>query len=210
MNWISQSSWGKNGFWFTHINQNWDYETQYVKWLEATQAPVVQVSTNTYKETLMSASGNWATQVTKHRVKTLRITVPMATPQQIKLAGHVKSSSSLASEDITNELVQKSRTIYDGVNTVYEFDWPRDVKRQENLRYLELMVEVTSQYGSKLFSEQGGARFTLDLDNPASNDRKDWHEVDILEEGEEQVVRQSELIASLQVLMKKVEIENEK
>ncbi|MGD8171855.1 toxin VasX [Vibrio sp. TRT 21S02] len=209
MNWVSQSVWGKSGVWFTYINQNWDYETQFVKWLEATQAPKVQISTNTYKKTLMSASGNWASQVTMHRVKTLRIVVPMVIPQQIKLAGYVKTSSSIEPIDITSTLISNSRTIYDGMNTLYEFDWPQDAKRQENLRYLDLMVEVTSQYGNKLFAEQGGARFTLDLNNPAPNDKKDWYKIDLLEEGDEQSVTRSRMSTSLKILMNKAESDNE-
>ncbi|KOO16671.1 hypothetical protein AKJ18_00965 [Vibrio xuii] len=209
MNWVSQSSWGKSGFWITHINQDWDYKTQFTKWLEVTQTPVVEVSTDIYKETLMSASGNWASQVTKHRLKTLRIIVPMATPQQIRLAGYVKTSSSKKTTDITNTLISSSRTKYDGMNTLYEFDWPRDLKREEKLRYLDLMIEVTSQYGEKLFAEQGGARFTLDLDNPASNDVKNWYKVDLLKEGDEQSVGQSHMRASLKVLMNKAESDNE-
>ena len=207
--WVSQCSVGKNGCWFTHINQNGEYETQVVKWLEATQAPKVQISTNTYRKTLMSASGNWASQVTKHRAKTLRIVVPMATPQQIKLAGYVKTSSNIEPTDITSTLISNSRTVYDGMNTIYEFDWPLDYKRQENLRYLELMVEVTSQYGNKLFAKQGGARFTLDLDNPAPNDNKDWYKVDLLEENDVQSVSRNKMISSLKILATKFESTNE-
>ncbi|MGD8113166.1 toxin VasX [Vibrio sp. TRT 17S01] len=209
MNWVSQSSWGKDGIWFWHKKQHWDDGIQFTKWLEATQIPVFQVSTNTYKETLMSASGNWATQVTKHRVYTLRIIVPMATPQQIKLAGYVKTSSNTSSIDITETLIGNSQITYDGMNTLYEFDWPQDFKRQENLRYLELMVEVTSQYGNKLFAEQGGARFTLDLDNPASSDNQDWYQVDLLEEDDEQSVSRNKMISSLKKLMDKVGSKNE-
>ncbi|UPQ89090.1 toxin VasX [Vibrio sinaloensis] len=209
MNWISQSSWGKKGFWLTHVNQNWDYKTQYVKWLEATHAPVLQVNTDTYKHTQMSASGNWTTQVTKHRVKTLRITVPMASPNQLRLSGYIKTASSVSPLDITDTLVQKSRITYDGVNTLYEFDWPTDVKRQEKLLYLDLMVEVTSHYGSRLFAEQGGARFTVDLVNPAFDEVKAWYSVELLEEDQEQFASRNNLISSLKLIAPMFESENE-
>lgn len=78
----------------------------------------------------------------------------MATPQQIRLAGYVKMSSNIEPTDITNTLISNSQTVYDGMNTIYELDWPQDVKRQENLRYLDLMVEATSQYGNKLFQNK--------------------------------------------------------
>lgn len=203
MNWISQSSWGKDGVWFWHKNQHWDYTMQFTKWLEATQAPSVSVSTETYQTTLVSASGNWATQVTKSKVKTLRLIAPMATPEQIRLAGYVKALSRAEPINITHELIQNSRVSYDGMNTVYEFDWPQERSRQENLRYLDLMIEVTSQYGSKLFEEQGGARFTLDLHNPASQDKQEWHNVDLLDEDDEQAVSQPQLASSLMSLVKK-------
>ncbi|EKO3430271.1 hypothetical protein NTH35_001813 [Vibrio fluvialis] len=203
MNWVSQSSWGKDGVWFWHKNQHWDYTMQFTKWLEATQAPSVSVCTETYQTTLLSASGNWATQVTKYRVKTLRLIVPMTIPKHIKLAGYVKALSNAEPINITHELIQNSRVIYDGMNTVYEFDWPQERKRQENLRYLDLMIEVTSQYGSKLFEEQGGARFTLDLHNPVSQDKQEWHNVDLLDEDDEQSVSQPRLVSSLMSLVKK-------
>ncbi|EKO3481969.1 hypothetical protein M0358_002071 [Vibrio fluvialis] len=203
MNWISQSSWGKDGVWFWHKNQHWDYTMQFTKWLEATQAPAVSVSIETYQATLVSGSGNWQTQVTKSKVKTLRLIVPMATPEQIRLAGYVKALSSVEPIGITHELIQNSRVLYDGMNTVYEFDWPQDRKRQESLRYLDLMIEVTSQYGSKLFEEQGGARFTLDLHNPASQDKQEWHNVALLDEDDKQAVSQSQLVSSLMSLGKK-------
>lgn len=203
MNWISQSSWGKDGVWFWHKNQHWDYTMQFTKWLEATQAPAVSVSTETYQATLLSASGNWVTQVTKSKVKTLRLIAPMATPEQIRLSGYVKALSHAEPINITHELIQNSRVLYDGMNTVYEFDWPQERTRQDNLRYLDLMIEVTSQYGSKLFEEQGGARFTLDLHNPASQDNQEWHNVDLLDEDDEQSVSQPRLVSSLMSLVKK-------
>ncbi|MBD0787092.1 hypothetical protein HUO09_12125 [Vibrio sp. Y2-5] len=209
MNWISQSSWGKNGIWFWHNKEDWDYDMQFTKWLEATQTPVVRVCTEAYKQEFMSASGNWATQVTKHRLKTLRIVVPMATPTQVRLAGYGVVLSSEEPINLTAELIKYSRVIYDGINTIYEMDWPQDFQRQKNLRYLDLMVEVTTIYGTILFVEQRGARFTLDLHNLGSQDTQDWYDIELLEEGDIQAVEKKQLSSSLTSIVNKTEAEHE-
>ncbi|MDD1796494.1 hypothetical protein LRP50_25605, partial [Enterovibrio sp. ZSDZ42] len=41
----------------------------------------------------------------------------------------------------------------------------RFVARQ-NLEYLDLLVEVTSKFGTVLFKEQSGARYTVNLQQP--------------------------------------------
>lgn len=209
MNWISQSSWGKDGIWFWHKKQDWDYDTQFTQWLEVTQAPIVRVSTEAYKQELMSASGNWATQVTKHRLKTLRIVVPMAAPTQVRLAGYGVVLSKDEPINLTAELIKYSHVTYDGIKTIYEFDWPQDLQRQQNLRYLDLMVEVTTIYGTQLFTDQGGARFTLDLHNLGSQETQAWYDIDLLEEGDIQAVEIPQLSSSLTSIVNKTEAEHE-
>ncbi|MDD1796454.1 hypothetical protein LRP50_25395 [Enterovibrio sp. ZSDZ42] len=36
----------------------------------------------------------------------------------------------------------------------------------QNLEYLDLLVEVTSKFGTVLFKEQSGARYTINLQQP--------------------------------------------
>jgi hypothetical protein len=109
--------------------------------------------------------------------------------------------------DITNtNLIAQSRVTYDGLNTVYEFDWPQDKARQKSFLYLDLLIEVTSMQGGILFAEQQGARFTINLQEPENLDRLEnrpnWYKVTQLEQEDTQYIRASELAATLALLKK--------
>lgn len=207
MRWISQCVWGKDGIWFWHDNQHWDYATQMIKWLEVTQTPQVNVETERYGEEYIPPSGNWVTTITKHRLKTLQLVIPLVKPQQVRIAGAVKVMGQKRPVDITNtNLIAQSRVTYDGLNTVYEFDWPQDKVRHQSFLYLDLLIEVTTMQGDILFAEQQGARFTINLQEPENLEkqasRPNWYKVTQLEQEDEQYTPRSDLVAHLEALKK--------
>jgi hypothetical protein len=105
-----------------------------------------------------------------------------------------------------DNLIAQSRVTYDGLNTVYEFDWPQDKVRQKSFLYLDLLIEVTAMQGEILFAEQRGARFTVNLQEPENLDklasRPNWYKVTQLEQEDEQYTPSSELAATLALLKK--------
>jgi len=205
MQWISRCAWGKNGHWFWHHYQGWDYPTQLTHWQEVIQAPILTIEATPYKKEHISPSGNWSTIITKHRVKTLRLLVPMVVPQQVRLAGYVKTAT--GNIDITRDnLIAYSRVTQDGLRTVYEFDWPQDPQRQRTLLYLDLLVEVTTVQGGILFAGQHGARFTLNLQQPQELEslpnQPGWYQVTQLDPSDDQSTPNSLLTAALKPLQK--------
>ncbi len=211
MRWISQCVWGKDGIWFWHDNQLWDYATQMTKWLEVTQTPQVSIETEQYGEEYIPPSGNWVTTITKHRLKTLQLVVPLVRPQQVRIAGAVKVMGQKRPVDITNtNLIAQSRVTYDGLNTVYEFDWPQDKVRHQSFLYLDLLIEVATMQGEILFAEQQGARFTINLQEPENLEkqasRPNWYKVSQLEQEDEQYTPSSDLAAHLALLKNSKEI----
>jgi hypothetical protein len=207
MRWVSQCVWGKDGIWFWYDNQHWDYATQMTKWLEVTQTPQVNIETEQYGEAYSSPSGNWSSTITKHRIKTLQLVIPLVNPQQVRIAGSVKVAGQKRSVNITKDnLIAQSRVTYDGLNTVYEFDWPQDKVRQKSFLYLDLLIEVTAMQGDILFAEQQGARFTVNLQEPENLDklasRPNWYKVTQLEQDDAQYTPSLDLVANLALLKK--------
>jgi hypothetical protein len=145
--------------------------------------------------------------ITKHRIKTLQLVIPLVRPQQVRIAGALKVAGQKRSVNITKEnLIAQSRVTSDGLNTVYEFDWPQDKARQKSFLYLDLLIEVTSMQGGILFAEQQGARFTINLQEPENLDRlasrPNWYKVTQLEQDDDQYTPSSELAATLALLKK--------
>ncbi|RQW65019.1 toxin VasX [Vibrio viridaestus] len=205
MLWVSQCSWGKDGIWFWHKYQNWDYQTQLTKWFEVTQTPKVNIEAEQYKVEHSSPSGNWYAMLTKHRVKTIQVIIPMVHPQHVRLSGYVKVEGQKEPTDITqSNLIAQSRVINDGINTVYEFDWPQSDVNQRKFQYLDLLLEVKAYNGEILFAEQKGARFTINLQQPQAleelTDRKGWYQVQQLDEDDEQYTSLTKLETSLKEL----------
>ncbi|MGF1708948.1 toxin VasX [Enterovibrio baiacu] len=201
MLWVSRSNWGENDTWWLEGNQNWDSLTQLTKWIEVTQSPQVFIEARQSQRYKYSTNHREVYE-TYHYVSMLRLFVPQAKPHQIKLAGFIKHTGSNKTIDITqSELFTKPRVTDDGMNTIYEFDFPQDSKRHQNLEYLDLLVEVTSKFGTVLFEEQSGARFTINLQQPENIDKVEdnlnLYLVEQLEEGDGQLTHRKALESAL-------------
>lgn len=209
MLWVSRSSWGNDNTWWREGNQNWNSLTQLTKWLELTQAPQVFVEARQSQHHKYSTSQREVYE-TYHYVSVLRLIVPQAKPNQVKLAGFVKRKGSDRTIDITqSDLLAKPRVNDDGMNTVYEFAFPQDSQRHQSLEYLELLVEVTSKFGTVLFEEQSGARFTINLQKPENLEQVDGNGnlylVELLEEDDSQLTHKKALESALLPIRNKEE-----
>jgi hypothetical protein len=201
MRWISRCAWGKQGLWPGDDYQDWDYHTQLVHWLEVVQTPVLEIEAEPHQERVVSPSGNWTSVVEMHRVKLIRLSVPMVRPQQVRLAGYLKLKGQPAPVDITTENLKHHRVVSDGVRTVCEFNWPVDNGKYKNYQYLDLLVEVTTTQGDILFADQKGARFTINMQFPQDlepvDDKQHRYQVEQLEASDAQRTPVALLVKSL-------------
>lgn len=202
MKWVSQCAWGKNGALFWHKNQNWDYNTQLLKWLELTQSPQVTIDSNVRLKTTPSPTGSYVITREEHQLNKLRIKVPMAQPHQVKIAGYIISTSRTAPSNETETLLSNSSVNYDGIATTLEIDWPQSSKKWESLLYLDLLIEVKSQTGEVLFAEQNGARYTINLKHPVNTSKisDNWKAIKILDGEDMQLTSNKSLTSSLSPL----------
>ncbi|KXF82451.1 toxin VasX [Enterovibrio coralii] len=203
MLWVSHSNWGKDKTWWFDGNRNWDSLTQLTKWIEVTQAPQVLIEAKQSRRIVYTSPRDLTSSYeTYHYVSVLSIFIPQAKPHQVKLAGFIKHKGSDKTIDITqSELLAKPRVSDDGMNTVYEFDFPQDSQRHHNLEYLDLLVAVTSKFGTVLFDDQSGARFTINLQHPENLEQVEGQQnlylVEQLEKEDGQLTRRKSLESAL-------------
>ncbi|CAM3648332.1 hypothetical protein VA7868_04627 [Vibrio aerogenes CECT 7868] len=208
LHWVSRCEWGKKGWWPGYEYQGWDYKTQLRHWQEVIQAPQLLLETDSVKEKQWVCHGNNAYQVEVelHQLKRFRLIIPMAAPAQVKLAGMMTIAGQKTPEDITTSNLLKYHQLgYDGLKTVYEFTLPLSRKKYSALRYLDLLVEITTPQGNILFADHGGARFTINLMHPEKTskpvDGNPHHfTASVLGDGDEQVVKETTLKAALTTL----------
>ncbi|WP_064609573.1 toxin VasX [Photobacterium sp. J15] len=199
MIWVGQSSWGqeKRGLFWGGDNKNWDYETQLLKWQEVMQTPRLFLTADENLTPVEYDEPGYYTYHTYsylscHSVTKLRIVIPMTQPQQVQVAAFLKTSDGEI-KNITSLLVNDCQhMVFDGMNTICEWLWPAQLSPSEFYQYLDLMVSVTNQFGDLLFAEQGGARFTLNLQQidqlDAVPQTEDWYQAKLLEESDQQMV----------------------
>lgn len=165
MRWISACAWGRDARWYRDGRQDWDAATQLTHWLEVTQTPQLAITTQPVRQRVhFSQREGHAVYALRPHLATLHLTVPQARPHQVRLAGALYFAGDDAPVDITqSNLLKQPRVAFDGLNTHYAFDWPQDPEQLVRLQSLDLLVEVTCQTGTVLFAEQGGARYSLNL-----------------------------------------------
>lgn len=194
MTWVGQSSWGQEKRWhfWGGDNQNWDYETQLLKWQEVMQTPRLFLLAD---ETIIPVEIDelsYYSYLTRHSVTKLRVVIPMTQPQQVQVSAFIKTFDG-EPQNITPFLVNDcQQLVFDGMNTMCEWLWPAQLLSSESYQYLDLMVSVTNQFGDMLFAEQGGARFTMNLNQIDNHDAvpqtEDWYQVGLLDESDLQMV----------------------
>jgi|GEM_PF-4536041 len=209
MRWVSESRWGKRGMLpFLHANQEWEHDIQLRKWQEVMQIPRLRIKYNT--ETKMQQRlmvGTIVDVPVQQRVLTqLRILLPMTAPEQVKLAVLVKSEGKLV--DFTDHFRQTAPVAQEGLYTRLDFDWPQDDVSRRRMAWLHLVLSVTTAEGNQLFEEQGGLRFSLNLQQiqgleeaTLAGDEPGWSQVEALDEDDNFPLTRGKIVAQLQPLL---------
>ncbi|MCE0559233.1 toxin VasX [Motilimonas sp. E26] len=174
MQWISNSAWGKDRGFLYSKNPNWDFATQFRKWLEVTMTPQVfaRIDHVTGQNWHLSASGNAASLRTFEVVTLLeiKIVVPAILPENIRIAfSHVERQGSsqkwkVVTKSVESQLIGSYKP--EGYTEIILI-WPAD----RLFGYIDILLEANNAEGGILFSEQQGARYTINLsdsDNPAN------------------------------------------
>lgn len=209
MRWVSESRWGKRGMLpFLHANQEWEYDIQLRKWQEVMQTPRLRIKYNTETKTQQRLMvGNIIDVPLQQRVLTqLRILLPMTAPEQVKLAVLVQSEGKLV--DFTDHFRQTAPVAQEGLYTRLDFDWPQDDVSRRRMEWLHLVLSVTTVEGNKLFEEQGGLRFSLNLkqlqgleEAKLAGDEPGWSHVEALEEDDNFPLTRGKIVDQLQPLL---------
>ncbi|WP_240039894.1 hypothetical protein [Aeromonas hydrophila] len=209
MRWVSESRWGKRGILpFLHANKEWKYDMQLRKWQEVMQTPRLRIKYNTETKTQQRLMvGNIIEVPVQQRVLTqLRILLPMTAPEQVKLAVLIKSEGKLV--DFTDHFRQTAPVAQEGLYTRLDFDWPQDDVSRRRMAWLHLVLSVTTAEGNQLFEEQGGLRFSLNLQQlqgleeaKLAGDEPGWSQVEALDEDDNFPLTRGKIVAQLQPLL---------
>ena len=202
MKWISESVWGYNDTWFVESNKDWDYKEQLLHWVEATQLPklIAGCEKREIKYHISSSGilGGVANNDSYYVLNEMQIFIPLSANKKVKISAIlVRYDGSYL--DITKDVLSKNVMFsFDGINSTYNIKL--NFNKKESFKWLELLVDLETEDGLLLYTDDGGLRYTININSVndstpvesiSSNhagSSDDWFNISKLEADDEQSV----------------------